>query len=200
MGASSVRAGRLERIRGVPPQQLSDWWTRAGAFLLDQLILAAAALAIGAVVQLVSGDPGRENLVIGTYTAAIALGLIYAPLLMARPGARNGQTFGKQIVGIRVVRTDGAPVGVPLGLLRSAIGQQLPIALTAYVWALVDYLWPLRDPRRQALHDKLARTWVVRAPEPPPSPFGTPSMDLPLPLPEPDEEPVQGWLPPRAPR
>ena len=31
---------------------------------------------------------------------------------------------------------------------------------------LADLLWPLRDPRRQALHDKIAGTQVVRGRQP----------------------------------
>jgi uncharacterized RDD family membrane protein YckC len=34
----------------------------------------------------------------------------YLCLLTAPGGSRNGQTLGKQAVGIRVVRMDGAPV------------------------------------------------------------------------------------------
>lgn len=130
------------------------------------------------------------------------LSFFYAPALMARSGARNGQTLAKQALGIRVVRTDGAPVGFWHGVLRTFVGQQLLTALTLYVYAVFDYLWPLRDPQNQALHDKLAKTWVVRAhavAEQPPSPFGPPPTDPPLPVPDRDEATVQGWLPPRAP-
>ena len=33
--------------------------------------------------------------------------LLYAPLLMKRPGEHNGQTWGKQLVGIRATRNNG---------------------------------------------------------------------------------------------
>jgi uncharacterized RDD family membrane protein YckC len=174
----------------VPPQQPSDWWTRARAFLLDQLIVAAIALAGALAAKAVIGDPSRDTLQLVVYAIAIPVGLLYAPVLMARGGARNGQTLGKQIVGIRVVRTDGAPVSFWLGVLRSVVAQQLLTAVTAYAYAVVDYLWPLRDPHNQALHDKIAKTWVLRVPAIEPQP---------LPQLRSDELPVQGWLPPRAP-
>ena len=49
---------------------------------------------------------------------------------------------------------------LPLGvLLLSAV----PVIsyLTSFI-TLADLLWPIRDPRRQALHDKVAGTLVVK--------------------------------------
>lgn len=112
----------------------------------------------------------------------LLVGCLYAPLLMARRGARNGQTLGKQTMGIRVVRTDGEPVGFSTGFLRTVVGQQLLIGLTFYVYGVLDYLWPLRDPGNQALHDKIASTRVLVA-----EPAGA------------QDAPAQVWLPPRAP-
>ncbi|HKG40054.1 MAG TPA: RDD family protein [Conexibacter sp.] len=185
----------------MPTEQLSDWWPRARAFLLDQLILAGVTIVGALTATAVMGDPSRRTIELVVYAIAIPIGLLYAPLLMARRGERNGQTLGKQIVGIRVVRTDGAPVGFWLGVLRTVVAQQLLAGITFYAYAVVDYLWPLRDPQNQALHDKIAKTWVVQVAAPDTgrasdtrqtaaSAFG--------PV-EPDEVPVQGWLPPRAP-
>lgn len=150
----------------------------------------------------VAGDLESDTTEIVAYAIAIPLGCLYAPLLMARRGERNGQTFGKQVVGIRVVRTDSRPVTFWLGVLRTVVAQQLLIAITFYVYAFVDYLWPLRDPQNQALHDKIAKTWVVRvAQEEVAAPVSSSWAEAekafgPV---DPDERPMQGWLPPRAP-
>ncbi len=128
------------------------------------------------------------------YAIVLVVGGLYAPLLMARRGARNGQTLGKQLVGIRVVRVDGRPLGIWTGVLRTVIGQQLLIGVTVYLYAIVNYLWPLRDARNQALHDKLARTWVMQAAAAVP-----PTEPEPEPEPPPGDAPAQVWLPPRAP-
>lgn len=72
-------------------------------------------------------------------------------------GSASGRSPGKQIVGIRVVReaTNAAP-GLLLGLAR----------LGAYLVSLaplgVGFFWPLWDRKRQAWHDKLTHTIVVR--------------------------------------
>jgi uncharacterized RDD family membrane protein YckC len=180
--------------RDVPARQFADWWTRAGAFLLDQLVIAGIVMVAVVVALLVVDDPGSRASEIVAYAVAIPLGFLYAPLLMARGGARNGQTLGKQVVGIRVVCTDGAPIAFWTGFLRTVVAQQLLIAITFYVYAVVDYLWPLRDPQNQALHDKIAKTWVVRTS---PTAEAPPAVTAP---PVPDEAPVHhGWLPPQAP-
>jgi uncharacterized RDD family membrane protein YckC len=186
----------------VPQRELADWWTRVGAFLLDQLILGGVGVAALLAARLVGDDPSDDSGRALVYAILLPIAFLYAPLLMARSGPRNGQTIGKQLVGIRVVRVDGAPVSFGTGILRTVIGQQLPAAITFYAYALVDYLWPLRDAQNQALHDKLAKTWVLRmaASEPPRSAWPPPqSPSQPQPPPQPDETPVHDWLPPRAP-
>jgi uncharacterized RDD family membrane protein YckC len=75
-------------------------------------------------------------------------------------GSRN-QTFGKMALGIKVVDADNRS---PIGYAR-AFTRWLS---TAFLWALftvpgvLDHLWPLHDRRNQALHDKFARSVVVR--------------------------------------
>jgi len=133
-------------------------------------------------------------------TAAIAAGLVYAPLLMVRRGERNGQTLGKQAMGIRVVRPHYEPVTLGNALLREVIGRQLLIVITVYVYALFDYLWPIWDRQSQALHDKVATTWVVRTAVVPPVPGARAPLPPPPPTPTPraPDAPVRGWLPPSA--
>ena len=47
--------------------------------------------------------------ILGSCLLFVVVSLLYAPMLMMRDGARNGQTLGKQFVGIRVVRDNGQP-------------------------------------------------------------------------------------------
>jgi uncharacterized RDD family membrane protein YckC len=43
---------------------------------------------------------------------------------------------------------------------RWAGGELLGSVVSLYIW--LDYLWPLWDPRRQAVHDKWPGTVVVK--------------------------------------
>ena len=115
--------------------QLSGWWRRVGATLLDALI-SLPFLVFGYI-------------------------LIVSPILMKREGPRNGQTWGKQALGIRVVRDDQQPFTYGTALLRDFVIKGLLFGAIA-VLSLVDSLWPLWDPQNQALHDKLLGTHVLR--------------------------------------
>ena len=80
----------------------------------------------------------------------------------------RGQTPGKQIVGIRVIRDDGTPSDWGYTFLREFVIKFLLVGLlsdaTLGIARLVDYLWPLWDKAKkmQTLHDKLLGTIVVR--------------------------------------
>ena len=82
---------------------------------------------------------------------------------------RNGQTPGKQIVGIRVIRNDGESSSWGYTFLREFVIKVLVGGLlsiqTIGVLPLVDCLWPLwdRSKKMQTLHDKLLGTIVVRS-------------------------------------
>lgn len=71
----------------------------------------------------------------------------------------SGQTVGKWLLGIRVVSADGGPVSLGRAMLR-LVGYLLS-ALPLYA----GFLWVLIDPQRRALHDRLARTFVVYLPK-----------------------------------
>jgi uncharacterized RDD family membrane protein YckC len=176
-------------------QALAGWWTRAAAFVLDILFLISVGFVAAIIALLIAGSSDEATAELVVYAIGIPLSLAYAPLLMARSGKANGQTLGKQLMSIRVVRTDGTPVTLWNAVVRQVIGQQLLLGLTAYVYGLLDYLWPLRDPSNQCLHDKLAQTWVIQtdAAAPPPPEASPPPSPLPV-----DEAPVHGWLPPSA--
>lgn len=81
--------------------------------------------------------------------------------------ARWGQTLGKRVCGVRVVRQDGAPrLGFGSAILRwlgTNAGVLVPFA--GGIYGMIDSLWLLWDkPWQQCLHDKFAKTVVVRRP------------------------------------
>jgi uncharacterized RDD family membrane protein YckC len=99
--------------------------------------------------------------------ASFAIYALYTGRLMTRPGRRNGQTLGKQVLGIRVVRVDAAPVTLATVALRHWLMKYavfgILAAATLYIATAVNYLRPAFDAQGRALHDQVARTRVVRA-------------------------------------
>jgi uncharacterized RDD family membrane protein YckC len=141
-------------------QQLASWGRRVAALLIDGVILATIII----VTVLAAGVPPDElNDRIREGDTLLILLLFVVPEAIyntAMIGSRN-QTFGKMAVGIKVVDAENRS---PIGYVR-AFTRWLS---TAFLWALftvpgvVDHLWPLRDRRNQTLHDKFARSVVVR--------------------------------------
>jgi uncharacterized RDD family membrane protein YckC len=155
---------------------LAGWWRRVGAFVVDGLVIGVAATLIIVLVTAAAGGvgflggdaTGYGGIVIGLlFSTLVATGvaLLYAPLYMAQT---NGQTLGKQLLGIRVIRPDGRRVDFVWAVLREVVVKTLVFAgigssLTfGLVW-LLDCLWPLWDDENRALHDLVVDSRVVRA-------------------------------------
>jgi uncharacterized RDD family membrane protein YckC len=72
--------------------------------------------------------------------------------------AWKGATVGGIICQLRVVRVDGAPLTLADALVRG-LSSIFSLAVLG-----IGCLWILRDPERQAWHDKIAGTYVVKVP------------------------------------
>lgn len=140
---------------------LASWGRRAVALLVDGLILAAVVLT----TILVAGVPMEDvntTVLEGDTLTVILLFVVPEAIYDTFFIGSRGQTPGKQLLRIKVV--DAVDERTPIGYQR-ALRRWLS---TALLWALftfpgvIDHLWPLRDSRRQALHDKFARCVVVR--------------------------------------
>lgn len=159
-------AGVPSGWQGLP---LASWGSRVGAALLDGLILLVAVVVLGGIVVAIfaagSNVGGALVAVIAFLAYAVVL-LLYAPVLMGREGPHNGQTWGKQIVGITVVRNDGRTVDMGFAFLREFVVKNLLFwwlgSFLLYIPTLLDYLWPLWDDENRCLHDMIVSTHVVR--------------------------------------
>jgi uncharacterized RDD family membrane protein YckC len=144
----------------VAQQPLASWLRRGAALLLDAailgLVVAATLLAAG-----ITADELRDRLESGETMVFVALFLVPEAIYQtAMIGSRN-QTLGKMALGIAVLDAETrAPIGYPRAFTRWVSTAALRALFT--IPTIVDHLWPLRDPRNQTLHDKFARSVVVR--------------------------------------
>lgn len=150
-------------------RQLASWWSRVGAAVLDWLILLVPVTALTVLVVDIALDSTLGGIAAGVASGLLYLVvlLFYAPVLMAREGKHNGQTWGKQIVGITVVRDSGARVDFGFGFLREVVVKGLLFGVLGVILffgipTLVNYLWPLWDDQNRCLHDMVVKTHVVR--------------------------------------
>lgn len=147
---------------------LATWGPRVGATLLDGLILVPFEI-IAFIVLAVSSSSGTYDPNTGLTTGASIspVGVVVAVLLylgalafgfyqLYRQGT-TGQTIGKKVVGIRVIReADGQFTGFGMAFVRSL--AHILDALPCYV----GFLWPLWDEKKQTFADKMCGTVVVR--------------------------------------
>ena len=135
---------------------MASWSRRFTAWVIDWIILFGAATAIAVALSGPLGDSTGEGAAVVAVVLLIPIDLAYFALLNGR-----GKTLGKRLQGITVV--DARTLG-RIGGGRGALRELVRMVLMPYFVFVVDGLWPLWDSRNQALHDKAARSIVVRDP------------------------------------
>jgi uncharacterized RDD family membrane protein YckC len=112
--------------------------------------LGAAALAF--TIQLASGTKfSLSNHQLASLIAAVIWEFIY----FTYQWTLSGKTIGMAVLGIRVVKTDGTPIGA-----RQAVIRTVTLPLSIIVFGL-GFLGILTNRRRYAWHDRFAKTAVV---------------------------------------
>jgi uncharacterized RDD family membrane protein YckC len=176
---------------GVP---LASYGVRVGAFFMDGVIRYLLVLLLGGyffyqaiqpVMDTMSSALARGDVqgylnaleqvdagwMLGFSLFGIAVAVVYNVFFLVRWGA----TPGKRLAGISVrLRDQPGTLTVSTALRRygfvaviDALGNVPGVSLLSLpLWAL-DHLFPVWDPQRQALHDKVAGTVVVVGRQPP---------------------------------
>jgi uncharacterized RDD family membrane protein YckC len=113
---------------------------RLAAFALDAVLIVIAVNVL---------DFDREFARVG-FLLALAYHVSFWTL--------KGTTLGGIICQLRLVRTDGGRLGFPEALVRGLTGI-FSLAVLG-----LGFLWILKDPDKQAWHDRVAGTYVVKVP------------------------------------
>ena len=148
--------------------ELASRLGRLGAALIDSAIFAVPAIVLAVALpgfaKYAEGGGSGGNA--GLAAAMTAFGALVIVLAIAQFVLlyRSGQTIGKKIVGIKIVRPDGSRVSFPRMLfMRYGIPGVIGwIPVVGLIFALVDVLFIFAEDRR-TLHDKIADTVVVNA-------------------------------------
>jgi uncharacterized RDD family membrane protein YckC len=127
--------------------------SRAIAFVVDVGVVAVVAIGAVGVVEVIGLVLGAQARDLAQAIAPIFVIALPAMLVLYSTvfWALAGRTPGMALLGIRVVTMGGRPVSWMSSLIRAVVLVCLPIGA----------LWSIADRRRQAVHDKLARTTVV---------------------------------------
>jgi uncharacterized RDD family membrane protein YckC len=170
------------------PGELAERGARLLAATFDELIMLGIALPmLGGAVPVVMNAVGHADPQLLDHPAALN-GLLdpqdVLRAMMSGPGftlsivaavawcvvttllvASNGQSIGKRLVGIKVVRKDGSKASLArIFLLRNVVNfvpMLLPFGV-GWLYQLLDPVLIYQDSR-QCMHDRIADTIVVRA-------------------------------------
>lgn len=178
------RVRMLVTPEGVPlPLEIADFGQRAGAFILDFLILIGSMIGISLLLFLASkAVPYTDRAAELIWTIGLFfLRNFYFTWFEARP---RGQTPGKRALGIRVIARHGGRLTLDSVIARNALREVeafLPITLMiaslaahgydtlilvcALGWSAIFLFMPLMNRDRLRAGDLLAGTWVIRVPK-----------------------------------
>ncbi len=140
--------------------QLAGFFTRLVASLIDGFLLFIIQFVVGMVFMF-----GPAALLKGQNLGL----LIFLPIIWYIPQLvillyyygvyqhNTGQTVGKKVMGIKVVDVvTGQTPTVGKFLLRDILGKIISSLV------VIGYLWAIWDEKKQAIHDKVAGTVVIK--------------------------------------
>lgn len=156
--AFTTRKLKNETVASADAGTLADPSSRVVAYIIDWIILILIISVVDVIVSLLLGLVNLTNTSTGNTFLLLVNIAIQAYYYMYFLVGKNGQTPGKRMTNIRIVRKDGQPLTASDAILRNIIGYFL-CGLTL----LIGFLWIMVDKDRQGLHDKIANTLVVKA-------------------------------------
>lgn len=160
----------IEDVVPAGQRPLATLGSRLAANLVDAIVMMVPLYAVvfavyGSVFQpFLDAQKQGYAYQLGFSLAVGALGIALYAIINWKLLESGGQTVGKKLLGIRIVRTDGSSVGARHVLLRRylplAVVSQIP--LIGSLLAVVDSLFIFRTSRK-CLHDDIADTIVIKA-------------------------------------
>lgn len=139
--------------------ELSGFWRRLGAYVIDAVILGVIGGIIQAIIGAIVHASGADTT--GTTVRSGLIGLILELAYFGFLWARYGQSVGYMALGIRLVRADGGPISGGLAVLRALL-IYLSFAI-CLIPAIISAFMIGLGSRKQAIHDLMLNTLVVRA-------------------------------------
>ncbi len=139
-------------------QSYAGFWVRVLAYLLDSILLITVQTTLSILINLTigmlgiatEGDPAINTII---WLFGAVLSISYAVFFTGY----CGQTPGKMVLRIKVIRTDGSPINYGRAALREVLGKFISSILLG-----IGYLMVAFDNRKQGLHDKIADTYVIK--------------------------------------
>lgn len=132
-----------------PTVRYAGFWVRFAAAFIDGIITNVLCFFVGLVGAVLFPSEGYEGFI--GFLALVTVLAYYVGLTY-----KKGATWGKMAVGIKVVAVDSVRVGIWTIVLRETIGK-----FVSYITLGIGFMMAGFTSKKQALHDKIASTYVV---------------------------------------
>lgn len=131
-------------------------WKRFAALIVDSLLVGAVSFGIMVLFLMAAPDGAlaEETATVGVFLMGGAI-FVWALFYMTWFVGRYGATPGKMLLGIKIVRSDGAPVTYLRAFARCLANQ-----LSANIM-YIGYIIAIFDDQRRGLHDHICDTRVI---------------------------------------
>ena len=168
VGVAGYSAGRGQFLYG-------DFWLRFVAYLLDSLIMGFAVIALFIPLAAITGaaahlrvledaprhgqiNPAMVAAILSVVFTFVCAALLITWLYHAYFESSSWQaTPGKRVVNLYVTDLNGQPIS-----FLNATGRHFAKIITGLIPLLLGYIMAAFTERRQALHDMIAGTLVLR--------------------------------------
>jgi uncharacterized RDD family membrane protein YckC len=133
----------------------AGFWIRFVAYIVDGILLNVVNTIIGLPFGITpfssDVDPAKAGMVLFVSFIQIVVGILYYTIFVGKAGA----TPGKMALGLKIVRSDGSPVG-----FGRACGRYFSYILSALIFA-IGFLMIAFSDEKKGLHDIVCDTRVV---------------------------------------
>ncbi len=142
---------------GDSTEALAGFWIRLAAYCIDGIILSLLNYLINLGFNLsVDANLGIAILDDPTFWTMQIIGFLLRAVYYTYCTGRWGQTPGKFVTGIKIVRSDDTPLSYPRSLARFLATFLSELTLG------IGYLMIAFSTRKRALHDLICDTKVIR--------------------------------------
>jgi len=153
--AAAPSAAQAENAVRPEDMEFAGFWIRFCATFVDGLILIVPFYAFSFSFSWASIFSGAETpimLQLGLNLIQLVVGACYEIVMVSKYGA----TLGKMAVGVRVVRSDGAPLAY-----GRATGRYFAKILSEMI-LFIGYIMAGFDSEKRGLHDMICDTRVIK--------------------------------------
>ena len=139
------------------PGNLATPVERLIAAIIDAAILIGIAIVIS-ILQFILAKIhlGFVGMLLGLVQLAISVGYYIYLWGVENPYTGKGQTIGKKMRGIKIIKADGSDLTV-----GDAVIRYIGYIISSMVFGL-GFIWILIDANNQGWHDKIAKTYVIK--------------------------------------